>query len=287
VATAGSVTPSPDGGAAVVRTLDPEQDLYLADHRLDGTPVLPLAAAMELMAATASAARPGLEVTALDRIRVLQGITIDGAAPVVRAVASPAGAARLDVRINPADGDGRAHFSSAVELSTALPAPVRGPEPLSGLDPFPMPIEDAYAAYLFHGPLFQGITAIEGMDERGARALLRPSDPRDCIRDLERGTWLLDPVLLDCALQLQVLWGRLHWEVTLLPAQIERYERFAAAPSPVQLIGHELRVRRDSRPPICIADHSFRGPRGELVATLTGVHGVGTPALNRLAAVGA
>ena len=287
LAVADGVTRHPDGGAVVVRTLDPAQDLYLGDHRLDGTPVFPFAGAMELMAAAATAARPGLEVTALDRIRLLQGITIDGEPPVVHAVASPTGAAGVDVTIGPADGDGRAHFSSAVELGAALPAPARGVEPLAGLEPFPMPVEDAYAAYLFHGPLFQGITAIEGMDARGARALLRPSDAGDCLRDLEHGRWLLDPVLLDCALQLQVLWARLHWDVTLLPAQIERYERFTAAPPPAHLIAHELRVRLDSRPPICVADHSFRGPGGELVATLTGVQGVGTPALNRLAAVSA
>ena len=32
--------------------------------------------------------------------------------------------------------------------------------------------------------------------------------------------WLLDPVMLDSALQIQVLWARLQWEVTLLPAEI-------------------------------------------------------------------
>jgi NAD(P)-dependent dehydrogenase (short-subunit alcohol dehydrogenase family) len=284
LAAGSTVTRGPDGGAVVVRTLDPTQDLYLDDHRLDGTPVFPFAAAMELMAAAATAARPGLEVTGLEHIRVLHGIAIDGAPPTIRAVASP----ELEVTVSPADGDGRAHFSAAVRMSADVATPGPGPAPLSALEPFPLPVEDAYTSYLFHGPLFQGITAIEGMDERGASALLRPSDPRACVRDIAPDAhtgWLLDPVLIDCALQLQVLWGRLRWEVTLLPAQIDHYARFGPVPKRVHVVGHEMRVRPGGRPPICIADHWFIGPDGAPVATLTGVQGVGTRALNRLAAV--
>jgi Polyketide synthase dehydratase len=138
-----------------------------------------------------------------------------------------------------------------------------------------MDIEEAYRNLLFHGPQFQRIAAVEGMDERGARALLRPSAP---------GEWLLDPILLDGALQLQVIWARLHWDVTLLPSEIGEYLRLAAPPGPDQLVRHELRIRPDSRPPLCHADHWFYDPDGRLIATLGDVVGVGTRALNRLGA---
>jgi acyl transferase domain-containing protein/NAD(P)H-dependent flavin oxidoreductase YrpB (nitropropane dioxygenase family)/NAD(P)-dependent dehydrogenase (short-subunit alcohol dehydrogenase family) len=294
LATADTVTPRADGGAEVTRTLDPARDLYLADHRLDGTPVFPFAAAMELMAATAATARPGLQITGLRRVRLLRGITVDRPSLQVRVTAVPDGATGMDVLIQGVGDDPPRHFSAAVELGEALPTAEPGPESLGDLPPFPVGVDEAYAAYLFHGPLFRGIAAIEGMDERGARATLRPSEPADCLRGLgipagspAHSGWLLDPILLDCAFQLQVLWARLHWDVTPLPAQLDRYERFAAPPSSARLIRHELRMHPANRSPICVADHWFRGADGTLLATLTAVQAVGTRALNRLAGVSA
>jgi hypothetical protein len=114
--------------------------------------------------------------------------------------------------------------------------------------------------------------------------VLRPSAAGDGLPGAEGLAWLLDPILLDCALQLQVLWARLHWDVTLLPADIGRHRRLApvaaAGAGPVR---HELRIRSDSRAPLCHADHWFRAPDGTVLATLEDVVGVGSRALNRLA----
>jgi hypothetical protein len=156
------------------------------------------------------------------------------------------------------------------------------PAPLAQLKAFPMGVEDAYRDLLFHGPLFQGIVAIDGMDERGASALLRPSQPGRCVAGADGLRWLLDPVLLDSALQIQVLWARLQWEVTLLPAEIGRYVRVTAA-AEGEPVRHELRIRAASNPPLCHADHWFYGSDGRLLALLQDVVGVGTRALNRLA----
>jgi Polyketide synthase dehydratase N-terminal domain len=155
------------------------------------------------------------------------------------------------------------------------------PEPLTDLKAFPLAVEDAYRELLFHGPLFQGVTAVEGMDERGAATLLRPSVPERCVTGAGGLQWLLDPVLLDSALQIQVLWARLQWNVTLLPAEIGGYVRLAA-PGAWQSVRHELRIRPASSPPMCHADHFFYAPDGRLLAVLEDVVGVGTQALNRL-----
>jgi hypothetical protein len=152
---------------------------------------------------------------------------------------------------------------------------------LADLKPFPLAIESAYRDLLFHGPLFQGIVAIEGMDARGASALLRPTQPAQCMAVGDELRWLLDPVLVDCALQVQVLWARLQWDVTLLPAEIGGYSWIAAA-SDGAPVRHELRIRADSNPPMCHADHWFYDADGRLLARLQDVVGVGTQALNRL-----
>jgi hypothetical protein len=243
------------------------------------------------MAATAASARPDLQVAELRDIRLLQGVTIDGERRAVRVTAKPDAAssgATMEVTVTPEGDDPRPHFRATVGLrdrpqGSASPCP-----PIPGLASFPMPVEEAYATYLFHGPLFQGIEAIEGMDERGATAAVHPSAPDDCLRGMDAargGGWVLDPVLVDCALQMQVLWARVHWDVTPLPTQIDGWRCFAQPPSPGAAVRHELRLRPESRSPICTADHWLYGPDGELVATLTGVHGVGSRALNRLASV--
>jgi hypothetical protein len=211
----------------------------------------------------------------------------------VRITAAGGEGDEVDVTIAGADGGPR-HYHAVVRLcapgaARAVTAPARLPDDLA---PFPMGMDEAYRDLLFHGPRFRGIAAIEGMDERGARALLRTSTPDACLAgDAPHGPWLLDPVLLDSALQVQVLWARLHWDVTLLPAEIRAHDRavggsFADLPAGA-LVRHELRVRPGSRAPLCHADHRFTGPDGRLLATLTDVVGVGTKALNRLAAASA
>jgi hypothetical protein len=151
-----------------------------------------------------------------------------------------------------------------------------------------MDVDEAYRELLFHGPLFQRIAAIDGMDERGARALLRPSTPERCMAQADGLDWLLDPILLDSALQIEVLWARLNWDVTLLPAEIGAHG--CAVPAHMrsdELVRHELRIRPSSQPPLCHADHWFYGLDGTLFAVLRDVVGVGTQALNRLAAANA
>jgi hypothetical protein len=155
------------------------------------------------------------------------------------------------------------------------------PEQLDGLSAFPMDVAAAYRELLFHGPLFQGILGIEGMDERGACSLLARSIPAESVDGTDGLRWLLDPIMLDSALQVQVLWARLQWDVTLLPAQIGAWRRTAAM-SGVGPVRHELRIRPESGAPLCHADHWFYDSDGRLLATLEDVVGVGTQTLNRL-----
>jgi acyl transferase domain-containing protein/NAD(P)H-dependent flavin oxidoreductase YrpB (nitropropane dioxygenase family)/NAD(P)-dependent dehydrogenase (short-subunit alcohol dehydrogenase family) len=290
------------GIARALYTLDLQRDRYLDDHRIDGRAVLPFAAAMELMAEVAVAAAPGREIAGLRDIRLLDGVALEDDRPLsVRIDAEPlADSAEVELTINPVKR-GRAHYRARAQLRDAAdlldspggyvprfahgqadPAAPSLPGALADLTAFPMRVEDAYRDLLFHGPLFQGIVAIDGMDERGASALLRPSQPGQCVAGADAGEWLLDPVLLDSALQIQVVWARMQWDVTLLPAEIGCYERITPAGAG-ELVRHELRIRPASTPPMCHADHWFFGADGRLLALLQDVVGVGTQTLNRLA----
>jgi len=282
------------GGALRLEVeLDPGRHRYLDDHRIDGHPVLPFAVAMELMGEAALTTGAGEQLAGLREIRLLDGVGFADGRPVrlrLDAVATDV-AGELEVTIAPAAhgiapaAHGRPHYRSMVQLRdrTRDPSPtVVQPPALEGLGPFPMEIADAYSELLFHGPLFQGILAIEGMDERGARSRLARTAPAQSVAGAEGLRWMLDPIMLDSALQVQVLWARLQWDVTLLPAQIGAWRAVQprGGSGPVR---HELRIRPESTPPLCHADHWFYDADGVLLATLEDVVGVGTQTLNRLA----
>jgi acyl transferase domain-containing protein/NAD(P)H-dependent flavin oxidoreductase YrpB (nitropropane dioxygenase family)/NAD(P)-dependent dehydrogenase (short-subunit alcohol dehydrogenase family) len=275
------LTRAGDGRVDALRTLTVTRDRYLDDHRVDGRPVLPFAVAMELMAEAAAATRPGADVAGLRGIRLLHGVVVDERSGTpLRIEAVPEGSA-VEVTITAPEA-GRPHYRAIVDLGAPAGAG-SPPPPLEALAPPPVDAAAAYRDLLFHGPLFQGIAAIEGMGEAGAVALLRRSTPAACLDGARGGSWLLDPVLLDSALQMQVLWARLNWDVTLLPAEIGGHRRHASASvAPEELVRHELRIRPESESPICRADHRFHLADGRLLATLEDVVGVGTAALNRL-----
>ena len=201
----------------------------------------------------------------------------------------------LDVSIQGTGDPQRLHYRAAVRLGRrAAERPAFIPEPglLAGQGIKALGVQEAYRDWLFHGPIFQGIVSIEAIGPRGARAILRPSLPRDCLRGGPDGSWLVDPILVDSALQMQVLWARLHWDVTLLPARIGGCRLFGpgiAAPPrstggrDVPGICYELRIGAESRVPTCHADHYFSSPDGRLLGMLAGVEGTGSKALNRLA----
>ena len=156
-------------------------DRYLDDHRIDGRPVLPFAVAMELMGEAAAAAG-GVRIAGLRDIRLLDGVSFEDDRPVTLRVDATAG--RRTGRSRPRSVRPPRVVRTtgqASSRSTQASGPSRrGPGGTRGAGPVPAGVAAAYRDLLFHGPLFQGILAIEGMDERGAtarcwRARSRPS----------------------------------------------------------------------------------------------------------------
>jgi Polyketide synthase dehydratase len=274
---------------------------------------------MELMAEVAAAGWPGLKVVELRKVRLMRGVVIDAGVKEVRVVARPRAEPEMDrspsglmldvAIVSPADPR-QVYYQAEIELdhrtrgdrTVDTPKSIGEPGLLEGAGPLPMSVEDAYRDLLFHGPLFQGIVSIEAIGPKGATAILRSSSPRDCLRGDPPGDWLIDPVLVDSALQMQVLWARLHWEVTLLPARIQGYRAFGPLSDgsgqalPVDLpiapaggrnrareIRYALRVCSESQIPTCHADHLFLSLDDRPLGVLTGVEGTGSKALNRLA----
>jgi hypothetical protein len=136
--------------------------------------------------------------------------------------------------------------------------------------------------------------AINAIGPTGAQAILRPSAPEGFLAHRTSGAWLIDPLLVDCALQVQLVWARLHWDVTSLPNGIQSCRWYGLNGQPgledgerrgrldEQAVRCEFRIRRESQAPISRADHYFFGSDDRLLGYLEDVEMTGSVAANRL-----
>lgn len=275
-------------GVEVIRTIDPVHDLYLRDHRIDGKPVFPFAMAMELMAEVVQQAWPDVQVVGLRDMRLFKGLVLEHGPKQVRIAAHvqsdpPNDRFGADVNVEMIDAvqSGLRYYRATVELADRAPEPpVYEDIFTTPLQPFPMSRDDAYAQWLFHGPLFAGIVAVEGIAAQGISATLAASSPQECLAGRSEGQWLIDPVVFDSGLQLVILWARAHIDMTPLPARFRRYQRFS------RLTGQQIRCHvQILQQPL---DHVFSiniffvDADGRLVGLLEEMECPSSKALNRL-----
>lgn len=176
--------------------LDVSTHPFLADHAIEGTPVLPLASAADLLVSGSGLSAP----FELDDLRLYQGVPVTG--PTV-----------IETRIR---GD-RAELRVGDRLALAYRARVRpftgdvvDPGRTSGGEAPKLSLAEFYGGITFHGPLLQGITAIEAVGADFVRGRVRPGTPRAWIPGTTRSRFAVDPLALDSAMQLSgyVAWVR-------------------------------------------------------------------------------
>jgi NAD(P)-dependent dehydrogenase (short-subunit alcohol dehydrogenase family) len=277
------------GLVEVVRMLDPASDRYLQDHRLDEQPVFPMAMAMELMAEVVQKAWPEWKVVSIRSLRVLRGIILGEVPLEIRVMAraqthSPDENLGLDVDVQIAEKTqpNQPCYLATVQMREQFLDPVLyDPGLLSDLRPFPMPVNESYRRWLFHGPCFQGISTIEGINEQGICGTLIPSTPAKCLSPEAGGQWIVDPVLLDCSFQLAILWERAYYDMTPLPSRFTSYRRFGSfADASVRCC---LKAHSSAGGQNLLTDIYFLDGTGQVMAVLEEMEFSCSKALNRLA----
>ncbi len=289
---------------AVGLTLSPDHDRYLLDHAIEGKPVLPFTMAVELMAEAAVAARPDLPpLSEISHVRLLHGVTFEGqerALQIRVADADPThgdGDHRdgplLDVTIeSDASGlgtAGRLHYQASLAFGAAA-EPRSWDEAIferaleaDGTGPLSKPIHEVNAEMLFHGPSLQAIESIEALGPLGGRAYVRGSTPNELVAGGPHGPWLLDPVALDAALQLQLIWGRLQWDMTILPARARRLtlpDRRVRPWRDNARLRCDFRVSHESQMPLLVTDFALYTDDGLPIIRVEGFEGVGSRQVN-------
>jgi hypothetical protein len=286
ISTGASLSRLTDGSVELLRTLDPAHDLYLNDHRLDGKPVLPMAMALELMTEAASAGWANLQVVEIKDLQLLKGLVLTNGPEPIRVLAKPltppsADGVEVEVSIAGTTAHAPLHYRAVVRLEAELPPPPPA-EPLSLVEEVSLPfsLEAVYRQWLFHGPLMAGVAAITGIGANGITGDLIPSVPERCLLGAPQTPWIIDPIVLDSALQLVIVWSRVQWDMTPLPARLHTYRRFGALSG--GKISCQIKIRPDSSGHVVYCHFALSGDDGQLRALIS-AEGACSKALNRLA----
>ncbi len=181
-------------------TLTVESHPYLADHAIEGTPVLPLAAATDLMAFAAGLPHPFV----VEDLRLFQGVRVTEPTAIEVRVRGD----RTEIRV----GDRKAlAYRARIVPFTGDPSEITDQYgPISGGDAPGLALEAFYDGITFHGPLLQGITAIDAVGPRFVRGRVKTGTPTGWIPASKRARFSVDPLALDSVMQLSgyVAWTR-------------------------------------------------------------------------------
>ncbi|MBY0512614.1 MAG: SDR family NAD(P)-dependent oxidoreductase, partial [Gemmataceae bacterium] len=274
----GVVSPPNPGPAvelvpAFERTIDVESHPILRSHVLDGKAVLPMALHLELLAHAALHGNPGLVFHGFNDLRITQGVTLEGGATApLRALAGKA--TRQDklflvpVELRGRRKDGREMVKSRAEivLTAALPKAPPADRP-PAVRPAPFTVERAYNDVLFHGPDLHGIDRIDGASETAFVGAATPAPPpAEWFQYPLRSGWVADPLVLDAAFQMMILWSVAHHHTESLPNYAGRYRQFRRSfpAGPVTVV---IRVTRDDGR-FARADVDFLDADGGVVAQM-------------------
>ena len=245
----------------------------LESHVLNGRAVLPAALMVEWLAQAALHGNPGMAFHGLDNFKVLKGVVLDADQSVTVSlhageVLTRANLLAVSVRMSSRRGERLVlHAEAEVLLTTeklpAAPAPALNSVSDGGFN-------DAYTrGVLFHGADLHGIQSVEGCTEQGVAATVKAApSPRKWIRNPLRGTWIADPLALDSAFQMMILWSTAHRAAPSLPSALARYRQFVSAFPKTGcrvVIGVALGISA-----MAVATIEFLDERGNLLAAAEG-----------------
>ncbi len=272
---------------AFERRLDIEDYPFLQSHVLNGRPVLPVALIIEWISHGALHGNPGLRFIGFDNLRILKGIILDRKNPcTIRVMAGRAVKKdpfrMVPVELTSTDGNGReyVHARAEIVLGSTLP---KGNATITGVShpPYPLDRKELYNSdLLFHGPHLQGIRQVEGCSRKGIVASVSTAPaPAEWIKNPLRNTWLADPLVLDSAFQMMILWSFEMNEVGALPCFAGSFRQFQPV-FPKQGVRIVIGVKRDSEHR-ALADIEFIDPvTGNLIARMESYECVMDASLN-------
>ncbi len=262
--------------AVFSRTLDVDDLPILRSHVIDGRAVLPTALMLEWLAQGAIQRNPGLTFHGIDDLRVLKGAVVHDDRP--ETVAVLAGKALRDgviyrvpveLRGELAGGKNVIHARGDVILGNRSAAAEGSAIVLGTVPPYTRSTRSVYHDILFHGPDLHGLERIDACAIGGIIATAKTApEPSAWVDRPLRQSWLTDPLVLDSAFQLMVLWCHENAGGASLPTALGSYRQFVGEfPEPRVRIVARVDRPSESR---ATADIDFLDAEGNLVARIEG-----------------
>ncbi|MGD8291893.1 MAG: SDR family oxidoreductase [Desulfobacterales bacterium] len=267
------------------REIDMVQYPVLNSHIIDEKPVVPLALIMEWFAHGALHQNPGLMLHGLDNIRVLKGIRLEHDKYRVRLFADKLKKSNdfyevpVELRGGWKAGQDLIHARARAILSdhTVPPPPYQFSKAMIA-GAYTKNIDDVYEEILFHGIQLRGIRKIVSCSSRGMVAQISSAPaPREWISSPFRDQWISDPLVLDCAFQMAILWCFEEKETLSLPTGLTSYRQHCRQ-FPAEGITAVLEVSEVTNHKI-VGNFTFSDSNGDIVAQLKGYQAISKASL--------
>jgi acyl transferase domain-containing protein/NAD(P)H-dependent flavin oxidoreductase YrpB (nitropropane dioxygenase family) len=277
-------------------TIDTKQHLYLDDHKFDGIPVMPMAVALEMMLEAARSVFPNDHILRVSELDIPAGIVFQAAQKdfIVDVQIDPLAEKTVAVQLTSANPK-KVHFRCKVAFSaqvltappvvtTALTNKVDRELDMSLLvsppEDLPQP-QDVYGKWLFHGPLFQGISSVLVLGEQTVLGTVSGCEPIKCVTTADGSDWVVDPVLFDSSMQLAGIWARHFQDVTVLPTGFKAlhvYGTVGLGKSTARIFLDEANASN------LLCDLAIYDDKGHLAILVEGLGGIASKAFNRFSA---
>jgi len=252
----------------------------LASHQINNKPVVPFALMLEWFAQSVREYKPGYVFQGIDNMRLLSGIKIDDKSIPVAILSGETIEEEnmiripLELRNSNSENNGQIHSKATALITEEFETPpvFNIPEGI-GKEENTITVTEAYDKILFHGKMLHGIKEVTGLSPRGmiARILSSP-DPEKWVNKPESNKWQADPLVIDSAFQMAILWCYENEGLVSLPVYFSEYRQYRKS-FPKKKITAVLEVRE-------VTDHKMKGDftfldsENGVVATITGYESV-------------
>jgi len=258
------------------REIDVKQYPVLESHILDGSPVVPFALMAEWLGHGALHNNPGLFLYGLDDIRILNGIKLEHNKKLIRLMTGKARKKGSIFEVNVEIRDG---IKSGIEVihtrAKAILTDKFSQPPILDISAYMdskayfRSMDEVYDKILFHGVALRGIKEIISCSSKGilARISSAPS-PVKWMKEPLRSKWIGDPLVLDSAFQMAIIWCFEEMGVVSLPTYSASYRQYRNK-FPSDGVTALLEVREVTKRKLK-GDFTFLDLNNVVVAQLTG-----------------
>jgi hypothetical protein len=184
---------------------------------------------MEWFAHGAMHDNPGLVFKGIDNLKIFKGVILDTDSRMELQILTGSPVDRgdeLEIPVELCQGRLR-HAAASVMLGNDYEIPGAPALKLSGSN-YPKDIKEVYNEHrLFHGADLQGLISIGDYSDHGIAGIARSAPrPSAWMKQPIRTGWLSDPLVMDTAFQLMILWSFESLGAACLPTNVHQYRQF-------------------------------------------------------------